>query len=122
MNWKDKADVMQGIAAAYIFALTIINAFGLPRIPIEMYFGFFITVWVIVPLILGIVTVGLKEDNGLDLFGIILTTMSFMNLIGFFLPTEISGTVAAFLGIGMLITAVGLLLEAFDIIKPIKYR
>jgi hypothetical protein len=40
----------------------------------------------------------------------------------YLLPIEISGTYAFFIGVGELITAIGLLLEAFDVIKPLKMR
>jgi hypothetical protein len=124
MNKKiiDKADVIQGITGIYILVLFVLNAFGLPLLlPQGMWLGFDMLTWTIT-LILGVVIVGLKEDNGIDLFGIILVIMNFISLIVMFLPIEIRGTFGFFTGIGMIITAVGLLLEAFDVIKPIKMR
>jgi len=122
MGFKDKADVMQGIAVIYILTLFVSNAFGLPLwIPEGMRFGFDMLTWTIT-LVLGVVIVGLKEDNGIDLFGMILVIMNFISLMVMLLPVEISGTFQFFAGIGMLITAIGLLLEAFDVIKPIKVK
>jgi hypothetical protein len=125
MGFKDKADVVQGIAGIYILTLlmfSIFDYFGIHRqIPYEMQSGFFILIWDFIPMFLGIITVGLKEDNGIDLFGVILTILGLSSFIGRFLP-EISGTFQFFAGIGMIITAIGLLLEAFDVIKPIKVK
>jgi hypothetical protein len=120
---KDKiADVVQGITGIYLLILFVFNFIGLPLqlSPVGMQIYDMLT-WT-VALILGVIIIGLKENNGIDLFGMILVIMNFIGLTVSFLPIEIRGTFAFFAGIGMLITAVGLLLEAFDIIKPLKMR
>jgi hypothetical protein len=120
---KDKiADVVQGITGIYLLILFVFNLIGLPLQmgPVGMQVYDMLT-WT-VTLILGVIIIGLKENNGIDLFGMILVIMNFIGLMVSFLPIEIRGTFAFFAGIGMLITAVGLLLEAFDVIKPLKMK
>jgi hypothetical protein len=120
---KDKiADVVQGITGIYLLILFVFNLIGLPLQmgPVGMQVYDMLT-WT-VALILGVIIIGLKENNGIDLFGMILVIMNFIGLMVSFLPIEIRGTFEFFAGIGMLITAVGLLLEAFDVIKPLKMK
>jgi hypothetical protein len=123
MNWKDKADMMQGIAGAYW--LFILISFFLTSFGYDLMF--FITFLGVIPLILSLVIIMLREDEGIDIFGIFsfitaLTIILLKYIVSFVEVYYISFVVIATFFTLIPISAVGLLLEAFDIIKPIKYK
>lgn len=126
MGWKDKADVMQGIAGVYILLIMTLELLGLYFVPTM---SGDILIWGIIPIVLGIVCVGLKENEGIDLFGVILTVLSMLTIFCYLYFTLTSGgtitiplIIVFTLFIGRLTVSIGLLLEAFDIIKPLKVK
>jgi len=124
MGWKDKADVIQGMAGIYIIFLIFLGVPG-------AWFGTFaplqdVLLWMIIPVILGIVIIAMRENDGTDIFGIILVIIPivfgsylFMRGAGMIplMPISISFVIGYFI---YPIVGICLLLEAFDIIKPYK--
>lgn len=125
MGFKDKADVMQGIAGGYWIAVFLSIISG--TLPIGISIGYLsmlvilTIVWGIIPVILGVLVVWLKEEGGTDLFGflsslgLIVVGMYWIGQIG--ISTQPWLTLLQFIIPPIL--GIGLVLEAFDIIKPL---
>ena len=131
MGFKDKADVMQGIAGTSWILLILSGYLGIFTISVPWIYALIYSVLVI----LGAYIVYLKEAGGTDLFGILSIGWGVVMVFGLvifqlaflnpsFMP--IARFIETYLGetyistILSLVVGVGLLLEAFDVIKPIK--
>jgi len=116
---KEKVDVLQGIAGI-LWILWFLQAYGMTVFGIQVgEFGSILGLFsALTGLILGIIISLLREEHGIDLFGILSVgfgLLLFVSSIILNIPLYLSkaGYFAPILGIG-------LILEAFDIIKPIK--
>jgi len=110
---KDKVDVLQGVAGI----LWILLIFQTP---------FWLFIHFLICFVLSMIIVALREDEGIDLFGLLGVLIILLALLlalmdisipelDKFIPTPISVVLSPPFIIG-----IGLILEAFDIIKPIK--
>lgn len=130
MKLKNKADVLQGLTGIYMIAIFL---FGMLFTGITtaistsepIYFLKTMFFWIIPPILLGSLTLWLRENKGFDIFGFLTILISIIyGLYIFFkgtgaitlLPFNMALVIAFFYPI----VGVGLLLEAFDKIKPLK--
>jgi len=122
---REKVDVLQGIAGI-LWILTWFFASGVyppitffPTGEVGIIEWKVIFMWIIIPTILGSIIVMLREERGIDLFGILSILLGFTG----FLIQQFYHLIPLYQLWAMLIPpflGIGLILEAFDIIKPIK--
>ena len=123
MVMREKVDVLQGILGA-LWLLTLIP---IPAANVTILLALSATI-----IMLSATVVYLKEEGGLDIFGILSAVWSIVAII-FYLAiylgpegplAESAVFIETYLGpisqLVAIILAIGLFLEAFDIIKPLK--
>jgi len=121
---KDKADVLQGILGL----LWILPLIFPSLITVPLTEAYKLIVYPIITLALSIAIVYLREEGGLDIFGILSAIFSILGIIFICAMMMNLKTLAVsletFLGpiseLISIVLGVGLLLEAFDVIKPVK--
>jgi len=126
--WREKADVVQGIAGGYSLIWFLLMITGIayttgvgyqPEIFEVIFYG-------IVPLFLSISVISSRENKGISIGGILLFIVSILYIVYYILspiPVILSislDTLTIFANLILGIAGIILLLEAFDIIKPVK--
>jgi len=137
--WKDKADIVQGIAGIYILFSSAFLLGLLPQVVestiyfLAFYQNFylFLAMNIAIPIVLSLVILLMKEDDGWDLFGFvgILMSLSFgiwlvLVLANFYIYPDMSQATYNIIQAVIIgpVVGIGFLLEAFDIIKPLKFK
>jgi len=121
---RDKVDVLQGILGL----LWILPLIFPSLITVPLTEAYKLIVYPIITLALSIAIVYLREEGGLDIFGILSAIFSILGIIFICAITmnlktltvsleTLLGPIAELINI---VLGVGLLLEAFDVIKPVK--
>ena len=121
---KDKADILQGILGL----LWILPVIFPSLITVPLTEAYKLMVYPIITLALSMAIVYLREEGGLDIFGILSAIFSILGIIFICAMMMNLKTLAVsletFLGpiseLISIVLGVGLLLEAFDVIKPVK--
>jgi len=113
---EEKADVLQGILGGYWTGVFLLTILSFPTLST----GDIVVLWGMAPSTFAILSLILREKEGIPLISLLSLLVGWLGVLAFsfnILPPSMWDPFAILFPI---VLGIGLILEAFDIIKPIK--